>query len=440
MTRSCPAILLAIIPLSAAPHVRVGIASDNGRHGVTVEGLAADTPGLHDAVARLLGCPVELSFGGFRCSERKLVDGLKFSGQLDFAPFLTLPGMSGATATVLLPASPLAAVSGLVRKPPAWWTARAEFSGVPPVDAPIAYQLGFSWMILLADLAPLPLLLCWLIQRPEPRWGFAAAMSVWVLWLASSGTLALNLFFWSVPSVEGAFLRWISWLPLGLMIVVQARWMGMPLLSGVWIPMAVLILLRPRSAQWMTFGEATLSDVVSVALLALVAGPMLMRGRNGALLPEPLSAALQRRGPLVSRFDVRLDRPALDGQISPPRLGRLVTIPAGWLERVSGRTLESAVLISCLRVHYAPVARALGFLVAVWIVLSLPAQRLPWLIGVAPLMACAGYTWFERRWDGRVAEEAVKLGEEPPVIRDALVSIRPEWGEATVRIAARLPQ
>ena len=432
----------AIVPLTAAtaPQVRVGIAADNGRHGAFVAGLSPDTPGLKDAIARLLDCAVERSLGGFRCRDRRLVAGLELSGRLNFAPLMRLPEMSLATATVLVPASPLTAVPGLTKQPAGWWTARTEFSGAPPVDASVSYRLGFSWIVLLTDLAPLPILLHWLIHRPEPRWGFAAALSVWILWLASSGSLGLDSFFWAVPSVEGAFLRCLSWAPIGLLIVAQARWMGMPMLRGVWIPMAALVLLRPRSAQWMTFSEGALADLISLALLALVAGPMLMRGRNGALLPESLSVALHRRGLLSSRLDIRVDQPPAEGLATTPKLGRIVTIPPVWLKRLSGETLENAVLLGCLRARFAPVASVLAFVVAIWILLMLPAQRLPLLIAAAPLVACAGYAWFERRWDRRIAEEAIRLGVAPGAAREALEAIRPEWGEAAFRVAARLPE
>lgn len=443
MKRWLFAFLLAApaVPLTGAtaPQVRVGIASDNGRHGAFVEGLAPDTPGLEDAIARLLDCPVERSLGGFRCRDRSLVAGLEFSGRLNFAPLMRLPEMLHAAATVLAPASPLTQVTGLAKQPPGWWTARTEFIGTPPVDAPVSYRLGFSWIILLTDLTPLPILLYWLIRRPEPRWGFAAALSVWILWLASSGSLGLDSFFWAVPSVEGAFLRCLSWAPLGLLIVAQARWMGMPLLKGVWIPMAALVLLRPRSAQWMTFGEGTLADLISLALLALVAGPMLMRGRNGALLPEFLTVVLHRRGLLSPRLDIRLDQPPAEGSATTPKLGHLVTIPSVWLKRLSGPALENVVLLGCLRARFAPVTSVLAFLVAMWILLTLPAQRLPLLIALAPFIACAGYSWFERRWDNRIAREAIRLGVAPDALREALTAIQPEWGEASFRVAAKLP-
>ena len=436
-----PLLIAASFPLTAATalQVRVGIASDNGRHGAFVEGLAPGTPGLEDAIARLLDCRVERSLGGFRCRDRTVVAGLEFSGRLNFAPLMRLPEMLHATAAVLVPASPLTAVSVLTRQPPGWWTARTEFSGAPPVDSPVSYRLGFSWIVLLTDLTPLPILLYWLIRRPEPRWGFAAAMSVWILWLASSGSLGLDSFFWAAPSVEGAFLRCLSWAPLGLLIVAQASWMGMPLLKGVWIPMAALVLLRPRSANWMTFGEGALADLISLALLALVAGPMLMRGRNGAPLPESLTIALHRRGLLSSRQDIRLDQPPAEGSATTPKLGHMVAIPSVWLKRLSGETLENAVLLGCLRARFAPVTAVLASLVAIWIMLILPAQRLPLLIAVAPFAACAGYSWFERRWDSRTAEEAIRLGVAPEAARTALTAIQPEWGEAALRVAARLP-
>jgi hypothetical protein len=130
--------------------------------------------------------------------------------------------------TVLMPASPLSDVAGFERQPAGWWPSRVEVRSASPPREPVAYRLGFSWVIVLTDMIPLAILLYWLVRWPEPRWGLAAALSVWLMWLSWSGTLAVDSFFWYVPSVEGAFLRWVSWLPLCLLIVAQARWMGMP--------------------------------------------------------------------------------------------------------------------------------------------------------------------------------------------------------------------
>ncbi len=386
---------------SAAVHVRVGIAADDGRHAAVVEGMQPDAPGLEDAVARLLDCPVERSLGGFRCRERTLIDEVEFSGRLEFtAPLVP------ATVTVLLPASPESQVSGLARKTPGWLSSRIEFTGEIPAARTLEYTLGFVWQVLLTDLFPLPFLLYWIVRWPEPRWGLAAAISVWLLWLAGTGTLAIDSFFWYVPSIEGAFLRWVSWVPLCLLMVAQARWMRMPFRAGVWIPIALLVLLRPRSAYWMTAGEQILSAGVSMALLALVAGPLVLRGRDRARLPDALLTALQRRGWPAGEYDIRIDQPAAEGAAPRARLGRMVTIPAEWFDSMQGEALERAIIQQCVRTRFAPIAASLGILVGAWVLLSLPAQRLPWSIAFAPFVACAGFTLLERRWERRVAEAA----------------------------------
>ncbi len=213
--------------------------------------------------------------------------------------------------------------------------------------------------------------------------------------------------------------------------------MAMAATPGVWIPVAALVILRPRSAQWMTFSEQALANVLSIALLVLVAWPLAMRGRDGAPLPEPLSVALHRRGWIPAGSDLRLDRPGA-GLVSTARLGRIIAIPAAWLERLSGHTLEVAVALGCLRSRSAPVARSFALLATVWIGLSLFVHRVPWLIALAPLITCAGFTWFERRWDRTIATEAAGL-DAPSTVRQALTAIHPEWGEAAVRVARRLP-
>jgi hypothetical protein len=405
----------------AMAEVRVGIAADGGRNAATGEGLEAD------AVPRLLGCPVERSLGGFRCRERTILGGLEFSGKLDFSALPPGP------VTVLMPSSPLSDVAGFERQPAGWWPSRVEIRSASPSREPVAYRLGFSWVIVLTDMIPLAILLYWLVRWPEPRWGLAAALSVWLMWLSWSGTLAVDSFFWYVPSVEGAFLRWVSWLPLCLLIVAQARWMGMPAAAGVWLPIAVLVLLRPRSAQWMTSGEQVLSIGLSFGLLALVAGPIVLRGRDRALLPRPL------RRPL-GEFDIRLDKPPDSGIAPHARLGRMVTIPPVWLERFKGDGFEVAVLLACMRARYTPMAAVLVALVAAWVLLSLPVQRVPWSVGLVPVVACAAFTPLERRWDRLVAHAAIRLGEQPAVLQQVLLAIRPEWGEAAVRVSERLPR
>ena len=64
-------------------------------------------------------------------------------------------------------------------------------------------------------------------------------------------------------------------------------------------------------------------------------------------------------------------------------------------------------------------------------------QPAGWLV---PVVACAAFTLLERRWDRLVADEAIRLGEQPAVLRQVLLAIRPEWGEAAVRVSERLPR
>ena len=109
----------------AAPvRVQVGIASDAGRNAASVDGVPADSPGLEAAIARLLGCPVERSLGGFRCRDRKLIPGLQFSGRLDIALLVDLLGQPSLAVTLVVPASPLGRVAGLEPRALGWWPKR----------------------------------------------------------------------------------------------------------------------------------------------------------------------------------------------------------------------------------------------------------------------------------------------------------------------------
>ena len=116
--RLIPLYLLLLLATlgQAAVQVQVGAFADHGRHGVAVDGVRADLPGLQPALERLLGCPVERSFGGFRCRERALVSGLEFSGKLDFGPLLSALRLDRVAVTVLMPVSPLTRVTGLARE------------------------------------------------------------------------------------------------------------------------------------------------------------------------------------------------------------------------------------------------------------------------------------------------------------------------------------
>ena len=98
------------------------------------------------------------------------------------------------------------------------------------------------------------------------------------------------------------------------------------------------------------------------------------------------------------------------------------------------------MLLACMRARYTPMAAVLVALVAAWVLLSLPVQRVPWSVGLVPVVACAAFTLLERRWDRLVAHAAIRLGEQPAVLQQVLLAIRPEWGEAAVRVSERLPR
>jgi len=336
LTRCTAAVTLLCLAVSsavaaAAPIIEVRLFGDNGRHEALVRGAATGIPALEPAVAHLLTCQIERMPGGWlRCRERNLVEGLAISGSLDFTELLALPGMAGATATVTLPASPLSSVTGLARQPASGWLSRpVSFSG--PATATANWRMGFFWQTVAADLTPLPFLLFWLIRRPEPRLALAAALSVWVAWLVSSRTIELDDFFYVVPGVEGTFLHWISLLPLWLLIIAQSRWLRMAWSARVWIPVAALVLLRPRSAPWMTFSEIALADVITIALLVDRSGSMRMPASSAAAndaahhLVSWMSPEMDRIG--VFAFDVSSTQTSPFGTVTADSLKSLDKMP-----------------------------------------------------------------------------------------------------------------
>ncbi len=425
-----------LFPLAAAPvHVQVGIASDTGRNAASVDGVPATSPGLEAAIERLLGCPVERSLGGFRCRERKLIDGFQFSGRLDFSPLADLLGQPSLDVTVVVPASPLGRVDGLEPKTLGWWPKRTEFKGHVAAGAqPLQYRFGFAWMTLAVSVLPILPLGLWVMLRPRGRrwlWVFAACL--WSAAIGWSGGLSADWFFFNAPSIEGALLRWVSWAPLFLLLVAQATWLGMPGFSRVWLSIGALMILRPRSAHWMTGGEQVLADVLSIAFLLMMGWTMILRGQNSAGLPEQLLVAVQGRLRSLGGFNVLLEgAPVLSAGVQP-KLGRKVMIPMAWLDRLKGPVAEAAILLSCARARCAPMAAVVAGLVALWVGLALLSYRLPWCLGLAPLLAYLWFGWCERRWENRIAVAVLSIGEKPEVLHQALGAIRADWGEDRAR-------
>lgn len=429
--------------------VRVGIAADTGRHAAAVtSGLPSDTPGLAAAMSTLLNCPVEPSFGGFRCRQRMEAVGLSHSGVLDLSALRTLAGPHRRIAlTVQIPASPAAwAGAPLRRVETSWLAGRTEFRGViAPGDAPpqIRFRAGFEqgWLLGLA-LLPAPLLLGWLVRRPEPRWAWVAGNALWLGASGATGMLLADPYFWSVPSIEGAFLRCVGFAPLLVLVIGQARWLHAA--GGdwrIWAQIILLMLVRPSAADWMSMGETLLANGVAIAMLGLVSGPMLAWGRERVFLPEFLAGALQERLRRMASpggaggFDIRLDRQARRGEPGGgPRFGSVVVVPSAWTERLQGSELEAAVLLAVARTQRAPLALLLVGLVLIWIAAEFLTQR-TWAMAAFPVAALGWFALCERAWDRRVAADLVALGERPEVLQNALAAVEPEWGSASGRIS-----
>lgn len=457
--------------------IHAGIAADQGRNAARLAaGLAPDTPGLAAAMATLLDCPVEASAGGvagtYRCRERMERSGLAHGGALDVSGIQALSGGRAIALSIRIPDSPAASVtSGQVRfrrvepaaASAAWRAAgRAEFRGtIAAADPRISYRAGFEngWLLGVA-LLPAPLLLWWLVTAPR-RWLWVSGVALWLGALSYAGMLQADSYFSHVPSVEGAFLRWVTLMPLVVLVIGQAQWLhpaGNTL--RVWAPIAIVMSLRPLSADWMSSGEQLLSAGVSMGLFTLAAGPMLGRGRELAFLPEDLAGALQERLRRLAipggagGFDIRLDRrPSQRGGEAGggPRFGRVVIIPEGWLERLRGGSgsggnepLETAVLLAAARTRHAPLASVLAGLLAIWILaFALTAalarfHQTQWLaMALVPFAALGWYSFRERAWDRRVARDVLALGAAPETLLAALASVEPEWGAAASRRIAR---
>ena len=288
--------------------------------------------------------------------------------------------------------------------------------------------------MLAVSILPLLPLGFWLVRRPgSPGWLWVFAACLWSAGIGWSGGLSADWFFYNVPSVEGTLLRWVSWAPLFLLLVAQATWLGLPGFNRVWLSLAALMILRPRSAHWMTGGEQVLADVLSIAFLLLMGWTMILRGQNSAGLPEPLLVALQGRLRSLGGFNVLLSGTPSPSAVSPPKLGRKVTVPVAWLEKLKGPVAEAAILLSCARARYAPVAGVLVGLVALWVGLVLLSYRLPWCPGLAPLFAYLWFGWCERRWENRIASAVLSIGERPEILHQALDETRADWGEERAR-------
>ena len=429
---------LATAAQAATVQVQVGVFADHGRHAVAVDGVRPDLPGLEPALARLLGCPVERSFGGFRCRERTLVSGWEFSGKLDFGPLLSALELDRVAVAILMPESPLTRMSGLARAPAGWWARRAQFTGEVAAGPPLSYRLGFSIFtpaVVLASLVPVVILLPRLRDR---RWPWIAVVSLWALLLGATGALGVDSFFWQVPSVEGAWLRFIGGLLPLLLVAGQFLWLRIPAAGlRVWAPLTALLIFRPRSAPWMTTGETMLADFASLALFALVSASLAFKGFSPrALLPEPLPGALQSRLRHLGGafgFDVRLDRAPAPEVEAAPRHGRAVIIPAAWLERASGAAAEAAVLLGCARTAQAPIASVMTAPMALWVAANWMSP-LWWAVAFAPPLLLLWFEWCERRWERRIAGAVLAVGERPAVLRRALEAMSPEWGPAAGRI------
>lgn len=363
---------------------------------------------------------MERSGAGFRCQDRKIKDGLAIGGRFHFQDALALLGRTEAPVQFKVPVSPLTG-----------GTPVRELTARP--GTVLTYRAGFDWPSLAVSMAAIPLLLWCLFRWPEQRWAWAAGVAVLAGWMGWNGLFGLAAFFSQVPSMDGALLRWLSLAPLFLLFVGQARWLAREGADWrVWSQFLALVLIRPRSAEWMTTGEAFLAEAVTLLMLALMATSLLARGRDGALLPEPLHGKLRPRlRALGGNFDLRLDRRPVgrEAAASGPRLGTLVKIPESWLTRLEGPALEAAVLLACARTHAAPLAVMLGGTVVIWYALQWLGAR----AAFAPLFATAWFIWCESHWARGIEQGLREAAAEPAAIQQALWVLREDWGDAAVQ-------
>jgi len=153
MLVSLPALAYA----TEAPDIRIrlAVAGDRGRNVVLIEGIP---PSQAQPAAALLACAVQRSGAGFRCQERKVQDGLAFSGRFHFKEALALLGRSEAPVRCKVPVSPLAASAPAMR----------ELVARP--DTVLAWRTGFEWPSLAVSMAAIPVLLWCLFRCPGRHW------------------------------------------------------------------------------------------------------------------------------------------------------------------------------------------------------------------------------------------------------------------------------
>jgi len=199
----------------------------------------------------------------------------------------------------------------------------------------------------------------------------------------------------------------------------------------LWSQFLALVLLRPRSAEWMTTAETFLAEGATLLMLALMATSLLSRDRDGALLPESVHGPLRARLRAMGNFDLRLDRPPVgrESSASGSRLRTLVKIPEWWLARLDGPALEAAVVLACARTHAAPLGVMLGGTVVIWYAL----QWLAVWAAAAPLLATAWFIWCEARWARSIERALWEAATEPAAIQQALRVLREDWGDAAVQ-------
>lgn len=442
------AIASAAVCAPAPLPVEVWIAEDRGRHYVLLPGLPPETPGLEAAAAKLLGCQVEAARRGFRCRLRRDPEGLTLDGVLDLSAIAALPAAEGRRIDLLvrIPPSPATWVAPPLARfaEDQWHSYRAGFRGEvdPTVQPRLAYRAGFpSAWVWIAALLPIPLLLWWVGTRPgQLRWLWVAGVTAWVASMGWSGAIWYDSYFTNVPSIDGALLRWLAYAPLFVIVIGQACWLDPRFREWrIWAFFGAIEVMRPRTANWMSVGEGLMGSLISFGLLALWAWILFGRGSELALLPEGLLARVQGRLRSLARpqggFDLRLDRLPRRGEAGgASRFGSLVTVPSAWIERLSGKELEAAVLLAAARWRYAPGFSVLIVPALVWEIVALLATGWPLLPALVPPAAAAWFWFRERAWHRRIASELVAAGEHPELLRSTLAAIEPEWGSSAASV------